>query len=253
MSASQQHGFEVERIILADMSRRARLGKKVPLSQSYVSRFDAPGYSDPYSKGIPTSIKTAKKQASGDALICMADATRIGQLADVSRMRLLVALYEQKGTEKVFSEIREYIITSTDWKKAMGDVSAETLEMFSAEIKAQTDPTAARQVAREWKEVMAEEYPSVMRWNPKIDSKGQRRLQCSIHLRDLEALIKDPKRIRIFGTTKGAVSPRLWGNGTLLPIRLSSPPRQRTLKTPAKKKKSSPSASNTASRRSARR
>ena len=229
MAASQQHGFEIEKIILQDMYKRSRLTKKVPLSHSHVSRFDASGYNDPYAKGIPTSIKTAKRSASGDALVCMADATRIGELTTVPMMRLLVALYDQKGNNKVFSEVREYLITAGEWKKAIGGVSSDVLKMFNEEIKVD-DPTEARQIAKDWKDSLAEEHPSVMRWNPKIDSKGQRRVQCSIHLRDLEALIKAPQRIRVFGAVSGAIAPRLWGNGALFPISISSPPRQRHTK-----------------------
>ena len=228
MSASQNHGFEIERIILADMGQRSRLSKKVPLTSSHVSRFDAPGYSDPYAQGIPTQIKTAKKTSRG-ALVCLADATRIGQLADVPKTRLLVALYEQKGNKKEFSEIREYILTAAEWNAAIGGVSAEVLQMFNAAIKVK-DTTAARQVAKSWKAQLAADHPSAMRWNAKIDRKGQRRLQCSIHLADLEKLVKDRRRIRVFGRVPGATAPRLWGNGTTFPIVLSSPPRVRQAK-----------------------
>ena len=226
MPASQQHGFEIEKIILSDLTKRSKLAKKIPLSSSHVSRFDAPAYSDPYGLGIPTSIKTAKKNSAGNALVCLADATRIGQLTEVPQMRLLVALYEQQGPNKVFPEIREYLVTSSEWEKAMGGVSSDVLHLFNAALKVE-DPKKARLVAKEWKKKLAEEHPSVMRWNAKIDSKGQRRLQCSIPLLELDALVKDPKRIRVFGTSPQAHAARLWGNGTRFPIVLSSPPRTR--------------------------
>lgn len=229
MSASQQHGFEIEKIILDNMGKKSRLTKKVPLSHSHVSRFDASGYNDPAAKGIPTSIKTAKRSASGNALICMADATRIGELAQVPQMRLLVALYDQKGNQKVFNEVREYIITNKEWRKAIGGVPADVLKMFNEEIKVD-DPDEARVIAKDWKDSLAAEYPSVMRWNPKIDSKNQRRVQCSIYLKDLEALIQVPQRIQVFGAVPGAVSNRLWGTGTPFPIAIVSPPRPRNTK-----------------------
>lgn len=237
MSASQSHGLEIEKRLKAEFQRYTQqwLPDHLPLETEYTARFDVPGYADPDGKGIPTSIKSAKLR-QGNALVCLADATRIADLVNFPLTRLLLALYEQKGNEKVFAEIREYQITGEEWEDLLGGVSAETLMGFHQALR-QSNADQARRTAREWKRHMAEEFPDAkVRWNPKIDSKNQRRLQCSVHLRDLESSIQDPRRIRVYGAPvdpTGVVRPvhlqpkssQLWGDGLTLPVVLHSPPR----------------------------
>lgn len=237
MSASQEHGLEIERRIKKDMLQRSKgvFPAHLPVEPGHTAKFDVPGYVDPYGKGIPTSVKSAKARQL-DALVYLADATRIADLRNHETTRLLVALYDQEGDRKVFREVREYLLTGAEWKKLMGNVPAGALEDFNQAIRV---PSAdrARRFARQWKASLAERYPAAkMRWNPKIDSKNQRRLQCSVYLRDVEAVIADKSRIRVFGAPKdpvGVVRPPyltpvsryLWGNGLRFPLSLASAPR----------------------------
>lgn len=254
MSASQQHGLEIERRIKQEFQRlnTGWLPAHLSIDPAHTARFDVPGYVDPYGQGIPTSIKSAKLR-NGKALICMSDATRIADLASFETTRLLVALYEQEGSQKVFREVREYLITGEEWKTLTGGVPADVLASFHEAIKLES-ATKARAVARKWKARLATDYPDTpMRWNPKIGSGNQRRLQCSLHLADLEHAVQDPSRIKVFGAPKDppgrprpphlrAESRHLWGNGLRLPIVLDSPPRVRyTKKKPPSKAKPSPS------------
>lgn len=242
MAASQQHGLDIEQRIREEFQRRNRswLPSRLPLEPGYTARFDVPGYVDPYGQGISTSIKSAKLQSwTGNALVCLADATRIADLTTFDTTRLLVALYEQKGNQKIFREIREYLITGAEWEKLTGGVSAELMAEFNREIKI-SSATRARLMAKKWKARLAEQFPdTLIRWNPKIDSRGQRRIQCSVHLRDIEKVISDPARIKVFGSPKdppGVVRPlplrpisrHLWGDGLRFPIVLNSPPRVRS-------------------------
>lgn len=239
MSASQEHGLEIERRLKREFQRRNTgwLPSRLPIDPDHTARFDVPGYVDPYGRGIPTSIKSAKLR-HGNALVCMADATRIADLASFQTTRLLVALYEQVGDKKVFREVREYLITGAEWRKLAGGTPAEDLARFNRDIKVPS-PTQARAIARQWKKRLAEDYPdTLIRWNPKIDSRNQRRLQCSLHLSDLEAAITDPSRIKVFGAPSDppgmvrpphlrAASRHMWGDGMRLPIVIDSPPRTR--------------------------
>lgn len=239
MSASQSHGLEIESRLREQFQRYNQdwLPSHLPLETEYTARFDVPGYSDPYGRGIPTSIKSAKLRHA-NALIGLADATRIADLVNFPLTRLLVALYQQQGDNKVFREVREYLVTGEEWRTLTGDVPAEALAAFNRALKL-PEPGDARQVAREWKSHLAEQFPdSKIRWNPKIDSKGQRRLQCSVHLRDVEAVIEEMDRIRVFGSPQDPpgfvrpehllpVSEALWGADLTFPLVLHSPPRQR--------------------------
>lgn len=244
MTCSQNHGFAIEARLRAEFDRySSRNGiAPPPLHDNYTARFDIPGHLDPYGRGLPSSIKTSKF-VGPRTLVYMADAVRVSGLCDVPCMRLLVALYKQQGNQKVFSEVREYLINGHEWKSLMGAVPVEQIEAFSDDIK---DPSVsrARELARGWKKTLAGQYPSAMRWNPKIDSSGQRRLQCSVRLEDIEAAIVDKSRIQVFGKATDTtprpmvlrpVSRFLWqdSKALALPFSLPSPPRaRRPRKTP---------------------
>ena len=237
MSASQSHGLEIEKRLRAEFQRYTQqwLPDRLPIETEYTARFDVPGYADPEGRGIPTSIKSAKLR-HGNALVCLADAPRIADLVNFPLTRLLVALYEQQGNQKVFHEIREYQVTGPEWDRLLGGVPAEALMAFHQAIR-QPDAEQARRTARQWKQHLAQEFPdALIRWNPKIDSKNQRRLQCSVHLKDLEGVIQDLSRVRVYGVPHdppGVVrpahlqplSPQLWHEGLVFPVALDSPPR----------------------------
>lgn len=244
MTSSQQHGFAVEEKLAAEFERYvAHHGIRPPhASPEYTARFDVGAHRDPYGQGLPSSIKTAK-YIGPRTLVCLSDAVRIASLTEVPRMRLLVALYRQEKDRKVFSEMREYLIEGDEWSKLMGEVPIDHVEAFSNAIKAPGVHTQARAVAKQWRERLAQDYPGAMRWNAKIDSKRQRRLQCSVRLEDIEAVIANKSRIRVFGAAletpgKAAlparrpaylrpVARRLWMDGLGLPFSVKSPPRVR--------------------------
>lgn len=244
MTSSQQHGFIVEDLIREEFERLSVFNGIAPPQTftRYTARFDIPGHRDIYGKGLPTSIKSSKFKGP-KTLVCLSDAVRIcGLQNSSSSMRLIVALYKQQGQEKVVSEVREYLITPEEWGEIMGDAPVSVIEDFHDDLQ-HKDPSKARENARKWKKRMMEDYPSAMRWNPKIDSKNQRRLQCSVRIEDIEKAIVDKSRIRVFGKSFGPVpgeerrpaylkpkAVKLWGDGKGLPLRILSPPRKRNPK-----------------------
>jgi hypothetical protein len=241
MTSSQNHGFIVEDIIKQEFERISTFDSVPPptVHTRYTARFDIPAHRDIYGKGMPTSIKSSKFKGQ-KTLVCLSDAVRICGLQDAQNtMRLVVALYKQQGQEKLVSEVREYLITPDEWRTLMGDVPVSVIEDFHDSL-AQKDHKKARATAKEKKQQIADDYPSAMRWNAKIDSKNQRRLQCSVRLGDIEAAMLDKSRIRVFGQSFGPVpgegrqpaylkpkSVKLWGSGKGLPLRFLSPPRKR--------------------------
>jgi hypothetical protein len=243
MTSSQDHGFALENKLALEFERYVtRHGVRPPVSSTeYTARFDVSAHRDPYGQGLPSSIKTSK-YIGPKTLVCLSDAVRISSLSEVPKMRLLVALYRHQNDKKVFSEIREYLIEGKEWAKLMGGVPPDHIESFSKAIKI-PDASSARARARVWRDRIAQAYPGAMRWNAKIDSKNQRRLQCSVRIEDIEAAIVDKSRIRVFGTALPTVDPRpaylrpvarrLWMDGMGLPFSVSSPPRLRHPKNPA--------------------
>lgn len=238
--ASQAHGFIIEERIKAAAEARATAGGLPHLPalapDPYTAKFDIPAWHDPDGQGVPTSIKTACWRGER-TLVCLSDATRITSLVESPCIRLLVALYRQRDGVKEFREIREYFIAGYEWRQATGLAPVDVIERFAADLK-QPLPEVARYKARSWKKHMAETYPGPLRWNPKIDSGNQRRLQCSIPLGELDRLIKDKSRIRVYGAGFSdmayprpsyllPISKRLWGDGEILPFIINSPPRKR--------------------------
>jgi len=204
------------------------------------ARFDLPAWRDPTCAGIPSSIKMTRRQANGKHRIDMADARRTVALADVGMWRLIVGLFDQVGSKKVVREVREYLIPSDVWIEVTGDVPPHMISRFHEALKSGTH-IEARQVAAQWKAKMAQHYTSVLKWAAKIDSKKQRRLQCTLPLDQLEALLLEHEEgsIRVYGSPANdgrpdylkAVSERLWGGlGTRLPLVFDSPPRLRNRK-----------------------
>lgn len=242
MSASQNHGFDIEQRLIAEFPRR-NPNLAIPtmdLTRGYTARFDVPGYLDPFGRGVPTSIKAARFRGPR-TIVCLADAYRTVGLGNEARIRLMVALYRQDATHKFVEELREYEILGSEWAQMCGNVPMDEIEDFADALKQGTH-TEARAVARVWKKHMTAAYPSRMRWNPKIDSHRQRRLQCSISLQDIEASIADTGRIRVYGKVLGdhprpgyldSQSERLWGKGLHFPMVIDSPARVRTPRPPA--------------------
>lgn len=227
MSESQRHGFDFERII-----RQAGAALKSPgdvpsgpgpsqMSPSYTSAFDIAASDDPAGQGIPTCIKLAKRGPNGRVRVDMADARRALALSDQPVTRLLVGVFHQAGNHKQIDEVREYLITSDTWKDACGGVDPDSIAQFHRQL-AEGTPQQAREFAKARKAELAREYPSALQWSPKIDSKKQRRLQCSIYLDELDRVATNPgDKIQIH---RAGAQP-LWG--VELPLQLNSPPRVR--------------------------
>ncbi len=238
MAASQQHGLMFEAAIFQEVARRLGPAGSPPpgMPSDPTARFDLPAWRDPTCAGLPTSIKVTRR-GKGKIRVDMADARRTVALADVPMWRLLLGIFDQIGNQKVVSEIREYLIPGELWAEVTGDVPPNMVSRFHEAIKEGTHEEA-RKKAAEWKGKMNEIYPSALKWAAKIDSKSQRRLQCTLPLAELEALMASTGlgEVRVYGvppkTARPAyltpVSPRLWGGlGLALPLRFDSPPRVR--------------------------
>ena len=238
MTASQQHGFVFENHIHQEVDRRLGDGSRTPmfLQVDHTARFDLPAWRDPMGEGMPTSVKMARRASSGKVRVDLADARRTVALSEEPMLRLLVGVYDQRGDHKVVNEVREYLIPGDCWAEATGDVPPAMVSRFHNALK-DPDHHQARATAKQWKKKLDEHYPGIVRWAPKIDSKNQRRLQCSVYLDELEALVAThpDASVRVYGepsasSTVEVESKRLWGDGPELPLVIPSPPRARRQK-----------------------
>ncbi|MBV9657893.1 MAG: hypothetical protein JO295_07265 [Verrucomicrobia bacterium] len=124
---------------------------------------------------LPVSIKTTKM------------GNPIG-LGDVLRQRqidhdflMIVGFWEQRTkTEKWFVDIGCAMFLAADWQALWGQLTLAEISVIDAVVKNQSAPySIVRAEAQQWKR-----QPSVRTTtlviNPKIDSKIQRRIQCSL-------------------------------------------------------------------------
>jgi len=134
---------------------------------------------------IPTDIKTT---GSGD--ICLADARKFFQRNE--SFRWLIAPYTQNDEQKIFSEIFEYIVDRDILNKIRGNLCTDVVCDFHNKLKDFSSYNDARVFAKERKKELIG-FCGIVKLNPKIDSKSQRRLQCSIAINDLDKFV-DCKR-----------------------------------------------------------
>ena len=177
MSDSQLHGKTFENRIKAS----SRFPGAATDATGHTAAFDIAARFDT-SANLPTSIKT-----SCNTRIGLADARRFWALIDSFRM--LVGLYRQTAHTKAFHTIHEFIIGPAELAMLRGGVTSAEVgalhEGISLEKFDRDDYRAARKWAAEATRTVRSR--SLVRLDRKIDSKGQRRFQCSV---DIEALVR---------------------------------------------------------------
>jgi hypothetical protein len=170
----QAHGFSFEKWV-RDNFFAGYVG-------SYMQKWDVPPEANggvtipPELRGIPVSIKTAKYGCP----IGLGDVLRQRQID--SPFLMIVGFWRQRTpTEKWFEEIGVARFTSASWNGLWGQLTLAHLQAIDTAIKDLNVPCElAQQHAKQWKRSTPEVATSRLVVNPKIDSKTQRRIQCSL-------------------------------------------------------------------------
>lgn len=175
----QIHGnlFE-DKIIFQHSGLTKKQYQELP-GNSYTSSFDV-------TKGIESqsniSIKTAKETKG----IGCGDILRFVDHCHNSDFTIIVGCWKQiNPTHKKFYEILEFSITPDLRHTICGNLTVENLKPFVDYVKS-IPPGKDAQLRNKtvWKEKRQELYdlysPSLLRIDAKIDSKSQRRVQCSL-------------------------------------------------------------------------
>jgi len=169
----QSHGFTFERWV-----RDALFGG---YSGEYGQEWDVPAMITRDAdlpadvRGLPVSIKTAKFGSP----ISLGDILRqrtIGQ-----SFLMVVGFWHQCSAEqKRFEEIGWAGFSVSSWQTLWGGLTSEQLGELDAKVKSFGPGSHgdARQFAKNWKAAHQERSHIVI--NPKIDSRNQRRIQCSL-------------------------------------------------------------------------
>jgi hypothetical protein len=201
----QQHGLAFEIWI-----RDTFFDGYVP--PGYTQKWDIPAKINVSHGGVPVNPKAAKYRTPVD----LGDALRQYDIAEP--FILVIGYWVQEGDEKRFVNIVAPRIEPDVWRKLWGPVTRADLERLDAVIK---DRSLDYREARKQAQAIKDAPPfteAVIEVNPKIDSKGQRRLQCSLRSDDLY------KHLAPEAPTGVQKTPSLWG--VPFPATVKSKPRE---------------------------
>lgn len=201
----QQHGLVFEQWVRDTFFE----GYRPP---NYTQKWDIPAAANKRFGGVPVNPKAAKYGGPVD----LGDALRQFQIAEP--FILVVGFWEQIGEEKRFVNIVAPRIDPARWRKLWGPVTLADLQRLDAVIKdKRLAPEEARRAAQKMKNAPPFTQSTIL-LNPKIDSKTQRRLQCSLRFDDLFTHLVPG------GNRAPQAQPALWG--TAFPRAVASKPRE---------------------------
>ena len=127
-------------------------------------------------RGLPVSVKTAKYGSP----IGLGDAIRQRDLS-VSFVMIVGFWTQRTASEKRFEDIGVVKFTTKNWSQLWGDLNIDSIQDINTKIKnVNLHYSEARELAQDWKKNIAAVSGSKIVINPKIDSKSQRRIQCSL-------------------------------------------------------------------------
>lgn len=149
-------------------------------SRTTIADFDIEAKFD-RTRNLPTSVKS-----TGNDTVALADARRFFSIDQDFRM--IVGRYEQIDNRKIFAQIYEFILTTATLNALRGTLDLTMVASFHVGIGLGQFPRGSHIEARMWamqRKIELAPNSSLIVLNPKIDSKSQRRLQCSVRLADL--------------------------------------------------------------------
>ncbi len=167
----QSHGVLFEQWV-----RDSFFGGYTP--DSYTQKWDIPAEVNQAHGGIPANPKAIKYGSPVD----MGDALR--QFAVDEEFLLIVGFWQQEEEEKKFVKIVTPRVTPEVYRRLWEPVTLGDLQALDAVVK---DRSLTPKEAAIQAKAMKSRPPftqAIMQVNPKIDAKGQRRLQCSIRFNE---------------------------------------------------------------------
>lgn len=172
MAEVQRHGFDFENWVKETFFAK--------FEAKYTDKWDIPSESNCLEilpqefRKLPVSIKTCKFGSP----IGFGDALR--QFKNDEDFLLIVGFWKQSGNYKNFVAVEGVKITKDIWQKLFQPLDLQDLSLLDSTIKnTELHYSEARKSAKEIKNSNKFKQTKII-LNPKIDSKTQRRLQCSL-------------------------------------------------------------------------
>ncbi len=170
----QAHGFSFEKWVRENLF--------AGYAGTYMQKWDVPVEANvtpqvPVAfRHLPVSIKTTKYGCP----INLGDILR--QRAIDTDFLMIVGFWRQRSPiEKWFEEIGVARFTAASWNALWGQLTLAHLRSIDTAVKDLSVPCElAQQQAKQWKRSTPEVATSHLIVNPKIDSRTQRRIQCSL-------------------------------------------------------------------------
>lgn len=168
MPESQQHGFLWESNIKSAVFGLS--GK-----DEYTAVHDIPSSRNRFDPNETISVKT-----TGNTTLCMGDALRLFDYESGVTHTCIAIRHKQCGDTKVLTNVYELDLTQRDvlW----GSITRQDIEELNRLVRSmpinQRDPDIDKAITQKKRELNAKS--GAVRFNPKINSNTQRRLQCSI-------------------------------------------------------------------------
>jgi hypothetical protein len=168
MPANQNHGFLWEAEIKTKVFQITEAAR-------YTATHDVDKQRNPFNPRENVSIKV-----TGSDTVCMGDALRVFSYAPEDIHTGVVVRYTQDDTTKRLTNVYELDLDNR--QLLWGDVTREDIVSLVGVIRSMPpgprDPVLDAQITQMKTALNAKS--GVMKFNPKLDSKTQRRLQCSI-------------------------------------------------------------------------
>ena len=171
----QQHGNLYEDIVITLLTGMSKL----TLDNSYTSTWDIP-------PGISGELPVSIKSTGCESVAC----SDILRMVSHNNYKLVVGKYKQVGKEKHFYKQYTFTITPKDMKRLWGDINIDTITPFVEFVRNIPAGREAQQATKQQRDIMKSQLQlsgGIFTINPKVDSKKQRRVQCSVTLSNLIA------------------------------------------------------------------
>lgn len=191
------HGKSFENMIKAANGVFTLAAADRPRSPNQMFDIDA---NDDHAFGFPTSIKTTKAGTIG-----LSDARQFWHSFNLVPYRILIGRYWQDRNIKVFDAIHEIILQPYYRADLLGEISEAEINDFHEGLKAFGPGREQQRLASAWAQEQKralQHKVGFVALNPKIDSKNQRRLQCSVTLTNLASILRSDDQMlhrEVFG------------------------------------------------------
>jgi len=177
MSEVQAHGNAYEDLKIRELTGLSKNEYDNLKPNGYTSSFDLV-------EGIIVSYNASIKSTGKKTVECADILKRMEEV----EYRLIVGCYKQQGSNKVFHTEYEFFVTPEDYPKLWGSMTYENVKPFVDYVKSIPHGREAQKNTLKERKILQEQIQcknSLMRINPKVDSKKQRRVQCSFKLDEM--------------------------------------------------------------------